>query len=47
MEHKIRDIFNEDEWQALDDNVEELCQKVKELPMHVEVDQDRMVDNNE
>lgn len=47
MEQKIKDIFIEEEWQALNDNIEGLSQQVKELPMHIEIDQDRMVDNNE
>lgn len=47
MDQKVRDIFNEEEWQALSDNTEELSSKVKELPKHIEIDQDRMIDNNE
>ena len=47
MGQKIKDIFNEKEWQVLNDNVKELSQQVKELPMYIEIDQDRMVDNDE
>ena len=47
MENKIKDIFNEDEWQAINQREKELSEKVKELPMHVEIDQDRMANNNE
>ena len=47
MEQKIKDIFNEEEWQALNDSTEGLNLKVQELPRYIEIDQDRMVDNNE
>ncbi len=47
MEQNIKDIFNEDEWQALKNNEEELIQKVNNLPIHIEVDKDMIGYNHE
>ncbi len=47
MERKIKDIFNEDELQALKDVEKDAIEKAEELPMYIEIDQDRMVSNNE
>lgn len=46
MQENIQDLFTEEEWEILKDTDADLCKKVKNLPLQIEISVERMGKDN-